>query len=183
MTPRSSPLHASRFTLHESFTLIELLVVMFIISLLISLFAPAVHSAMERGRRVRCVNNLREIGTGLNMYANDHEGKLPTVEPVPSVPIGSPAWPTLTETLLPYLQNQTNTFKCPSDYARFPVEGLSYESAYAFLGDMIDRPTIHKFTIDSPVAALAYDFDTPHLAAGGNLGKNILYADGHVKSY
>jgi len=165
------------------FTLVELLVVMFIISLLISLFAPALHSTMERGRRVRCMNNLREIGTGFNMYANDHSGQLPTVEPVPSIPVGTPPWPTLAETLLPYLQNQTNIFRCPSDSQRFAVEGLSYESAYAFLGDMIDRPTIHKYAIDSPVAALAYDFDNPHLAAGGSLGKNILYADGHVKSY
>ncbi len=175
-------IHESRSTIH-AFTLVELLVVMFIISLLISLFMPTLRSAMERGRRVRCMNNLREIGVGFNMYANDHESKLPTVEPVPSVPVGSPPWPTLAETLLPYLQNQTNVFKCPSDATRFPVEGLSYESAYAFLGDLIDRPTIHNYTIDSPIAALAYDFDTPHLAAGGDLGKNILYADGHVKSY
>ena len=167
----------------DGFSLIELLVVMFVISVLASLLAPSVSSAMERGRRVRCVNNLREIGAGLNMYANDHEGKLPTVEPVPTVPVGSPPWPTLAETLLPYLQNQTNSFRCPSDKTRFPVEGLSYESAYAFLGDLIDRPTIHNFTIDSPVAALAYDFDNVHLPAGGPLGKNILYADGHVKSY
>jgi prepilin-type N-terminal cleavage/methylation domain-containing protein/prepilin-type processing-associated H-X9-DG protein len=177
-----STLHASRFTLH-AFTIVELLVVMFVISILVSLFAPTLQSATERGRRIRCMNNLREIGTGLNMYANDHEGRLPTVEPVPSVPVGSPPWPTLAETLLPYLQNQTNSFRCPSDKSRFPVEGLSYESAYAFLGDLIDRPTIHKFTIDSPVAALAYDFDNVHLPAGGSLGKNILYADGHVKSY
>ena len=167
----------------RAFTLVELLVVLFIISLLISLVLPTIGSAMERGRRVRCMNNLKNIGTGLNMYANDHDGKLPTVEPVPSIPVGSPPWPTLTDTLLPYLQNQTNIFKCPSDATRFPIEGLSYESAYAFLGDLIDRPTIHKYTIDSPVAALAYDFDNVHLAAGGNLGKNILYADGHVKSY
>jgi prepilin-type N-terminal cleavage/methylation domain-containing protein/prepilin-type processing-associated H-X9-DG protein len=167
----------------HSFTLIELLVVMFIISMLLSLIAPAMRGAMERGRRVRCMNNLKEIGAGLNMYANDHNGALPTVEPVPSIPVGTPAWPTLSETLLPYLQNQTNVFRCPSDLTRFPVEGLSYESAYAFLGDLIDRPTVFKFSIDSPVAALAYDFDNVHLAAGGNLGKNILYADGHVKSY
>lgn len=156
---------------------------MFIIGILASMMLPTIASTMERGRRIRCMNNLREIGTGLNMYANDHEGKLPTVEPVPSMPVGTPPWPTLTETLLSYLQNQTNVFRCPSDKTRFPTEGLSYECAYAFLGDLIDRPTVHNFTINSPTAALAYDFDGPHLTAGGQLGKNILYADGHVKSY
>lgn len=182
MKPPAS-IHDSRFTIHDAFTLVELLVVMFIISILVSLTLPSIGSAMERGRRAKCMNNLREIGTGFNMYANDHEGKLPTVEPVPSMPVGTPAWPTLAETLLPYLQNQTNSFKCPSDASRFGVEGLSYEASYAFLGDLIDRPTIHKFAIDSPVAALAYDFDNVHIPAGGSLGKNILYADGHVKSY
>lgn len=183
MNPRRATIHDAQSTIHNAFTLVELLVVMFVISVLMSLLAPSLRSAMERGRRVRCMNNLKQIGTGLNMFANDHDGRLPTVEPVPTVPVGSPPWPTLSETLLPYLQNQTNVFRCPSDKDRFQSEGLSYESAYAFLGDMIDRPTIHKFTIDSPVAALAYDFDNVHTAAGGNLGKNILYADGHVKSY
>jgi prepilin-type N-terminal cleavage/methylation domain-containing protein/prepilin-type processing-associated H-X9-DG protein len=61
----------------EAFTLIELLVVLAIITILAALLLPGLASAREKGRRTVCLSNARQIALGIQMYAQDHDGRIP----------------------------------------------------------------------------------------------------------
>lgn len=63
-----------------AFTLVELLVVIAMIALLISLLAPALQSARANATQTSCRNNLRQIGLGIFLYVNDHDGWMPSSE-------------------------------------------------------------------------------------------------------
>ncbi len=91
----------------RGFTLIELLVVIAIIAVLIGLLLPAVQKTREAAARIKCSNNLHQIGLAMHMY-HDVNHAFPPAFAKPSN-YGWSVW------ILPYVE-QTNLFNAINPY-------------------------------------------------------------------
>jgi prepilin-type N-terminal cleavage/methylation domain-containing protein len=137
--------------LKSGFTLIELLVVVAIITILGALLLPALSKARERARRASCINNLKQIGLAMKMYANDFDGEYPAGR-VPDRNVWG-GYPICSynrlfgiimsgERVSPSYLNDPGIFICPSDRKRVKVpypplrnnQNYSYAIAYRNTG-------------------------------------------------
>jgi len=113
----------------KGFTLVELLVVIAIIGVLVALLLPAVQAAREAARRMRCANNLKQIGLAIHNY-HDTQLAFPigNTSPAPmsvdgcfnvtSTNIAHPG-PPWSVTILPYLE-QTGIYNSLDISGTFP---------------------------------------------------------------
>ncbi|MCX7431784.1 MAG: DUF1559 domain-containing protein [Planctomycetia bacterium] len=185
--------------LRRGFTLVELLVVIAIIGTLVGLLLPAVQAARESARRNSCSNNMKQIGTATQTFADGTGGTLPNSLRTASLRLG------FFVRLLPYIEREAlfdrydptvswskntassgftipnyvlaatriNSYECPSapnPDQRFDYDPQSSSQPYAV------PSTYAKATTDAAGTAFSNVSASPGFAAPSDYGATI-YVD------
>lgn len=188
----------------RGFTLIELLVVIAIIAILAAILFPVFARAREKARQSSCLSNMKQLGLGMLMYAQDYDELLAMYAP-------STYAYNWFNSIAPYIKND-QIFKCPSAAQFVRAYGVNYPHV-SWVGGasplaQIQRPAgvAMLFETEGQDAAgvisnlyLAYCMGygaSPHYALGSiswavqngiptagrhNEGLNVCYVDGHSK--
>jgi prepilin-type N-terminal cleavage/methylation domain-containing protein len=128
----------SRACRHAGFTLIELLVVIAIIAILAAMLLPALAAAKEKGKRAVCLNNLRQLAIGINIYAGDN------AERILSARTTGGTW----------VQNCLN----PPEVASASTVGLIVRSNSPTVWSCPNRPGLPIFEPDFPQWVIGYHY-------------------------
>jgi prepilin-type N-terminal cleavage/methylation domain-containing protein len=169
--PRNSPRAALAAFPCMGFTLIELLVVIALIAILAAMLLPALASAKEKGKRIACLSNLKQIGLGLTLYTDNNDQKMPSALSYgarPNQP-GADAPNTVQFTDMyggvPKDLDLSNArvFWCPSDRFNTPTNGIittnsfsSYRYRFVVWDNTVRFPGLKTSAFFRPVAQIVY---------------------------
>jgi prepilin-type N-terminal cleavage/methylation domain-containing protein/prepilin-type processing-associated H-X9-DG protein len=111
----------SRVAKHRrAFTLVELLVVIAIIAILAAMLLPALSAAKQKAWMISCNSNLRQVGLGMRMFADDNSEFYPESgtkilwginDVAPTIGSGQRGW---MEQIISYTAS-TNVYHCPGN--------------------------------------------------------------------
>lgn len=107
----------------------ELIAALALLAILALVFLPALQRAREPARRSSCQNNLKQWGLVAKMFANEHEGLLPPVSPVPN------NWIMDMAGVYPEYLNDLQILLCPTSPGRL-------EDTFC-LRDVLQHPDAH----------------------------------------
>ncbi|MBC2603417.1 type II secretion system protein [Puniceicoccus vermicola] len=179
MRPHLAPDPTKRLSPQHAFTLIELLSVLAIISILIAITIPAIHSYRVSATKSKCASNLRQLAFATQTYANDHKGKAPYPRVLND---GSPSYAhaphyyqvaAYNETLAPYLGNRFDSMYCPGALSDDPQGTYDPEAqrASAEPNDFVSYQYFQGSSSGAPSGNVKEEYS--------DLFSNILDAPGH----
>ena len=186
----------------KGFTLVELLTVIAILAILSSFLLVGLAKARERARRVQCMNNIKQVATALDMFANSNKDHYPLAT-------GQHDWGDTPlkgwmEQVFDYIKNK-QAYKCPSfpknisDYHYFMSgraaylnaepdgfastfrEQVKYPSSFVIAGDTnykFAEPDCDKDDYTQNCLGWAAGVDYREPLHGGGL--NVAFMDTHV---
>jgi prepilin-type N-terminal cleavage/methylation domain-containing protein len=165
---------------NRAFTLIELIVVIAIIGILAALLLPVLTRAKEAARGTSCLNNLHQIGIGLQLYVQDNNNHLPIMRDKSLTTTNDLSSPD--QVLSSQLSGNKNVWRCPSDRNQiFEQTDSSYSWNSLLNGEDADH--LKVFTLSNPhQIPVFFDKEQFHAARGPTRAVNYLYADYHIKN-
>ncbi len=186
-----------------AFTLIELLVVIAIIAILAAMLLPALSKAKNKAQVVSCLNNLKQVGLGMALYADNNQGKVPSALSYGAIPgdynsAESTVPKTDTYGGVPTLLNVGNyrSFWCPSDKVQMPSNPLnmrdytSYRYRFVIWWNSVLYPGLKESDFVKPVAQVVYheDLDYHYNRLNDRYPTNqpiinAIYADSHAAKF
>jgi prepilin-type N-terminal cleavage/methylation domain-containing protein/prepilin-type processing-associated H-X9-DG protein len=170
-------------------TLIELLVVISIIATLVAMLVPVLASARQQGKKVACLNNLKQLWYATQMWADDNFSHLP---PKPSTG-GSTG--SVASLLNPYMAKASVTWHCPMISGIGRTYSINPQPMGRDVGS-ITRPSYTIWSADayvdpdtgncaelfreSPSSPSASEQGPGQVDYRHNKGAVFLFCDGHV---
>lgn len=156
---------------YGGFTIVELLVVIVIIAILVAIAVPMVNSGIQSAKKANCLSNLKQIGTGLELYLGDNNQIMPELEAGRTS--RQDDLPVLETVLEEYLDSE-EVFHCPADTHHFESSGSSYLWNVTQNGLHATRLNFFGEETNSKIPLV---FDKEALHGDGAEGVNYLYAD------
>jgi len=200
-TSKAAAHGASGIRAHAGFTLIELLVVIAIIAILAAMLLPALSSAKEKGKRIACLSNLKQIGIGLGLYTDTQDNKMPsaiTYGSTPGDPGTAPNTVQFTDLYGGVAKDlnlaKSHVFWCPSDTLNVPPNWVinpssycSYRYRFVIWDNTARFPGLKTTDFFKPVSQIVYhenqDFHYKRLPSSYTPEQptlNAIYADFHA---